>query len=336
MPFDPLNLDSLTYNGIELRRAAALGVQGDGTALGARSGVRPGDSGLTTTLSGSTITVSAGAAWVAYSGQGVYRAALPSAWTGALTAAHATLPRIDLVYLRVWDTDVDASGLRQADVVYLEGAAAATPSAPTPVGTQIYMPLATISVPASGAGSPSVNLAARPVAVAPGGIVPDPAAPGVYAGQYRDSNGGLERYDGTAWWRVTPYRPTITLQTAAQPPFDVLNTFVDFVSGTWAPVTVTVPPSGLVEVIIAGDLRNTNSTASTCYLAWRMSGAFTITASSYNQLLVYGGWLATSRTRLVAGLPTGTITITPQWRISSGSSSTASIQGGELIVRPLP
>jgi hypothetical protein len=93
---------------------------------------------------------------------------------------------IDLVYLRVWDTDVDASGLRKAEAVYLAGTAAASPVAPTPAGTVIYIPLATISVPASGGGSPSVSTAVRPVTVAPGGILPDTSSSGYYAGMYRD------------------------------------------------------------------------------------------------------------------------------------------------------
>ena len=200
MPFDPLDLDALPYNGQELRRAALLGVMGNGTALGARSGVRPGDPGLTTTLAGSTINVSAGAAWVYQPGQGVYRAVLPATWSGSLTAAHATLARIDLVYLRVWDTDVDASGLRQGDVVYLAGTASSTPAAPTPVGTQIYVPLATISVPASGGGSPSVSLAVRPATVAPGGILPSTTAPpSPYVGQYYDDGTNLLRWNGSTW-----------------------------------------------------------------------------------------------------------------------------------------
>lgn len=199
MPFDPLDVNGLTYDGLELRRAALLGVMSNGVALGARGGVRPGDPGLTTTLAGSTINVSAGACWVPYPGQGVYRAVLPAAWSGTLTAAHATLPRIDLVYLRVWDNAVDASGLTTGDVVYLAGTASSTPVAPVPAGTVIYVPLATISVPASGGGAAAVSLAVRPVTVAPGGILPDPAAAGVHAGQYRDTGAGLERYTGSAW-----------------------------------------------------------------------------------------------------------------------------------------
>ncbi|MFD9603326.1 H-type lectin domain-containing protein [Streptomyces sp. NPDC059970] len=205
MPVDVWALDGLTLDGPETRRADSAMVMTNGAAGGSRSGVRPGDPGLTVTLAGSTINVSAGVAMIGYSGQGVYRVAFPSSVSpGTLTAAHATLSRIDLVYLRVWDTAVDGAGLAKGDVVYLAGTASATPSVPTPAGTLVYMPLATISVPAVGGGSPSVSTAARPVTVAPGGIVPDAATPGYYAGQYRDNGAGLERYNGTTWTAAGP------------------------------------------------------------------------------------------------------------------------------------
>lgn len=199
MPFDPLDINTITYDEGELRRAALLGVMANGQVLGGRSGVRPGDPGLTTTLSGTTINVSPGPAWVWHPGQGTYRAALPSAWSGTLQAAHATLSRIDLVYLRVWDTTVDGSGLRQADVVYLPGTPSSTPVAPAPVGTVIYVALATITVPPVGGGSPSVSLAVRPYTVALGGILPDATASGLYVGMFRDNGTDLQRWNGTGW-----------------------------------------------------------------------------------------------------------------------------------------
>ena len=201
MPVDVWAIDTLTFSGLEARLIEAAAVMGDGTALGSRSGVRPGDPGLTVTLAGSTINCSAGVAVVAYSGQGVYRVAFPSSVSpGTLTAAHATLDRIDLVYLRVWDNAVDASGLNKGDIVYLAGTASATPVAPTPAGTQIYMPLANITVPHSGGGSPSVSTAVRPYTTAPGGILPSSTAPGTpYTGQYYDDGTNLLRYNGSGW-----------------------------------------------------------------------------------------------------------------------------------------
>ncbi|MFW3477293.1 hypothetical protein [Streptomyces microflavus] len=200
---DPTWINGIDYDGAELRRVQAMGVMSDGTALGARGGVLPGSGGLAVSLVGSAITVGSGAAWVYRSGQGVYGASLNSGATATLTAAHATLPRVDLVYLRVWDNSVDASGMNKADAVYLAGTASGSPVAPTPAGTQIYLPLATISVPASGGGSPSVNNNVAKT-VAPGGILPDAAAPGYYVGQYRDNGSVLERYNGTVWVAAAP------------------------------------------------------------------------------------------------------------------------------------
>jgi hypothetical protein len=227
MPVDVWAIDSLTLSGLETRLVEALSVMPDGTALGSRSGVRPGDPGLTVTLAGSTINTSAGVAAVAYASQGVYKAAFPSSTSpGTLTAAHATLDRIDLVYLRVWDNSVDASGLNKADIVYLAGTPAASPVAPTPAGTQIYMPLATITVPHSGGGSPSVSTTVRPFTVAPGGILPSTATPtGLYVGQYWDDGTNLRRWNGTTWdtfqkmpGASTAWTPTWTTSTGTHSP----------------------------------------------------------------------------------------------------------------------
>ncbi|MFJ2717401.1 hypothetical protein [Streptomyces sp. NPDC087437] len=201
MPTDPpLWQNTVASNGLQLRRADSLLVMGDGTALGARAGVRPGTGGLTVSLAGSTISVTAGGAFAYRSGQGVYRVVLPSAWSGTLAAAHATYDRRDLVYLRVWDTDVDSSGLRQGDVVYLPGTASATPPLPSPGANEVYVSLAQITVPRSGGGSASVDTSVRPVTVAPGGILPaqttTPA--GAYAGMYWDDGTDLRRYTGSA------------------------------------------------------------------------------------------------------------------------------------------
>lgn len=189
---------SPSYDATDLRRVDALMSMTNGVGVGAQSGIRPGG-GYTTTLASSTISVSAGVAFVYVAGEGMYRVAMTSSWSGTLTAADATYTRIDLVYLRVWDDDVDASGLRQGDIVYLAGTPSATPSAPTPAGTQLYMPLATITVPASGGGSASVSTSIRPVTVAPGGISPYSSQDGFYEGQYRDSGSTLQRYTGSAW-----------------------------------------------------------------------------------------------------------------------------------------
>ncbi|WP_405883679.1 hypothetical protein OG747_36850 [Streptomyces sp. NBC_01384] len=215
----PMFQDTISYTGQNFRDALRSIVMASGTVFGSRSGIRPGDPGLNTTLAGSTISVSAGTAVIA--SHGVYVGVLTSAWSGTLTAAHATLTRIDLVYLRIWDTDFDSTGLRKTDVVYLAGTPSSTPVAPTPGGTEIYLPLATITVPPTGGGSPSVSTAVLPYTVAPGGILPASTAPSTpYTGQYYDNGSDLLRWNGSAWdtyFKIPgawiPYTPVWTAPT---------------------------------------------------------------------------------------------------------------------------
>jgi hypothetical protein len=223
-----------------------------GTVLGSRPGVRPGDQGLAVTLSGATINVAAGVACLYRSGQGLYRAYLAATSPGVLAAANATYTRIDLVYLRVWDTAVDATGLRKADAVYLQGTAQAAPVAPSPGATEIYIPLATITVPPTGGGSPTVNTSVLPVTVAPGGILPvssaaDLALSGTYVGQtrYNTVRGCPEYWTGSAWaaqgdWQS--YTPTWTA--------DTLNPSLGngTISGRWTRIGRTITCVGLLQL----------------------------------------------------------------------------------------
>ncbi|MFE5368219.1 hypothetical protein [Streptomyces mirabilis] len=198
---NPAWIDTVSLNAFLVRRVDSLLVMANGAnPLGARSGVVPGSGGFAVTVSGTTITVGTGITSLYFAGQGVYRIAMTSTSTLTQAAPHATLPRIDLVYLRVWDNSVDGSGLNQADVVYLAGTAASSPVAPTPSGTVIYMPLAQLNVPASGGGSTTVNSTVLPITVAPGGILPASSAPSnPYIGQYYDNGTDLLRWNGSSW-----------------------------------------------------------------------------------------------------------------------------------------
>lgn len=173
---DPWPLPSLAYDEAEFRAFELMRLMADGTARGARAGVRPGDPGFAVSLAGTTVNVTGGvAALYRSSGYGAALAQLAATSPGTLTAAHATFARIDLVYLRVWDTSVDSSGLRKADTVLLTGTPSGSPAVPTPGATEIYLPLATISVPntgGGGTGAATVSQTIRPWTVAPGGILP--------------------------------------------------------------------------------------------------------------------------------------------------------------------
>jgi len=206
---DPLWLPSISYDETELRKMDSALVMADGTALGSRPGIRPGDIGLAVSLAGTTVNVTAGTAALYRSGQGVYRAQLAATSPGTLAAANATFARIDLVYLRVWDTAVDSSGLRKADTVLLTGTPSGSPAIPSPGATEIYIPLATINVPntgGGGTGAATVSTTIRQVTVAPGGILPvtsaaDIAIAGTYTGQarYNTVRACPEYWSGSAW-----------------------------------------------------------------------------------------------------------------------------------------
>lgn len=327
MPVDVWAIDTLTLSGQETRLVEALGVLPDGTALGSRSGVRPGDPGLTVTLAGSTINCSAGAAAIAYTGQGVYKAAFPSSVSpGTLTAAHATLDRIDLVYLRVWDNAVDASGLNKADIVYLAGTPAASPVAPTPAGTQIYIPLATITVPHSGAGSPSVSTAVRPFTVAPGGILPSTATPtGLYVGQFWDDGTNLRRWNGSSWdtWQKAPgastsWTPTWTTSSGTHSP-SYGNATIDcryFKLGRLVMFNMN---------IVFGTTTNFGSGATSAD-NWQFSLPFTSAMTSYP---VAGAWFEAGASRAVSGnAATTSDGLALQFNIGSGAANGTSVSSG--------
>ncbi|MGW8703566.1 hypothetical protein ACWGOK_42820, partial [Streptomyces eurythermus] len=270
---------------------------------------------------------------------GIYRAAFPTTVSvGNYFAPHATLNRIDLVYLRIWDTTVDASGLSKADIVYLAGTAAASPVAPTPSGTQIWMPLANISVLSVSNGSTaSVSTAVRPVTVAPGGILPGTAVPSTpYVGQYRDDGTGLLRWNGSAWRQVNPYAPVVSAQ-ASQPSSFAAGPYTDFPTVNWAPLTFTVPPSGMVWISIGGALQNINSTSATGWLAWRASGGVTEASSEANGLSTLGSRNYSTRRVLRSWTPGASVTLTPQYLFSSVGtlSSVTRATDGLLMVEPV-
>ncbi|MGW5130350.1 hypothetical protein [Streptomyces sp. NPDC004135] len=252
--------------------------------------------------------------------------------------------RKDAVVASVYDAEY-AGGVSEWRLEIIQGAYAASAGAAVrpalPANAQL---LAELAIGPSQTSVAAANITDfRQYAVAAGGIIPvslngapDRLAPGQTL--YLTDQDAFEV--GTLAGprrRVREYlRPSSSLQ-AANPPFNVVATYVDFLSASWAPITVTVPPSGMVRVTISANAENTNTSTSTCHVTWRASGATTLTASAFNSLTAAGGRLAASRTRLITGMTPGqSLTITPQWNISSGSSATATISGGTLEVTPIP
>jgi hypothetical protein len=252
--------------------------------------------------------------------------------------------RKDTVVVSVYDAEY-AGSASEARLEIIQGpyaaSAGATVRGSLPPNAQI---LADISIGPSQTSVAAGNIAdGRQFSVAAGGVLPiigSGAPDRLHPGQvlYLASSDVFEvgQLAGTKRQLREYLRPSSSLQSA-NPPFNVVATYVDFTSSAWAPITVTVPPSGMVRVTISANCENTNTTSSTCHVTWRASGATTVTPSAFNSVTAAGGRLAASRTRLITGMTPGqSLTITPQWNISSGTSSTATISGGTLEVTPIP
>ncbi|GAA1977448.1 hypothetical protein [Kitasatospora viridis] len=187
-------------------RLAPIGTFAPLDATQTRAGVVPGGTPMLLTGSGMTGSLSIGRAIVQGTAtQGAYPVVITAAEPITVANGHASLPRIDSVFLVAYDQLYDTSGQTLAAVVYVQGTAASTPLAPAaPATGTAYLRLWDIAVPAgASAGSPiswgTALTDRRTYTAAVGGITPDGAAVGAYPGQYRDGNGYIERYSGSAW-----------------------------------------------------------------------------------------------------------------------------------------
>lgn len=214
------------------------------------SGVRGGavtNTGFAATIAPLTVVVQTTAAL------GAYIAAFPAGaaeLSKTISAAHATLPRVDAIDVKIFDTEADSSTFRGADIQYNAGTANASPVAPTFTGVGVR--LGTFAVPASGGGNPvwTINPALIGYAGA-GGILEvatDPSNPRIGTVTSNRTTGALKYWNGTAWINLlggfTPVEATeATLQN---------NTTTTFVAGS--PVcglTFVAPPSGAVLITLS-------------------------------------------------------------------------------------
>jgi hypothetical protein len=192
----------LTLSGLLTVNASAA----ENVPLKARGGIVPGGFALTGGTGTMTFTIGTGRAFV-QSGrilQGTYPVTVTDPETLTVPDGDAQYGRIDLVELAVLDDDYDGSGATAAMVRLVQGTPAATPVVPNSPGGSA-LPLYRIAVPAGAsagnggiAWSSAVTNLRYPTA-ALGGIVPASGFDGAYAGQYRDTPGVLQRWDGTAW-----------------------------------------------------------------------------------------------------------------------------------------
>lgn len=166
--------DGVAVTAQQERQARAAGHGGgSGRQLGGRSGFRVGTPSNALTATSTTwtlIPVSAALDPGATTHQGMYGWSSDANVTGAVTAADATNPRKDIVYIQVNDSSAgDGSGATTAPLLYLAGTPGVSPVAPTLPARSFLV--GTISVPVAGGGSPTVALnPARYVAA--GGLLP--------------------------------------------------------------------------------------------------------------------------------------------------------------------
>ncbi|MGZ4587270.1 MAG: hypothetical protein ACXVX9_05665 [Mycobacteriaceae bacterium] len=185
-----------SYSGRMLRQALGvlLGGATSSRPLGGRSGVRPGTSGLgSATSTVWTVNPHAGALDLESStAAGPYLYSVDdTSNTGTVTAADATNPRVDLVYVTLNDpAEGDGSSAPGAVFGYVAGTPADSPT--TPATPARSMALFTISVPKSGTGSPTTTDVA-PFTSAAGAAEP------VRSQAERDA---LVKYDGRTVFRL--------------------------------------------------------------------------------------------------------------------------------------
>ncbi|GAA1152123.1 hypothetical protein F4556_004065 [Kitasatospora gansuensis] len=291
-------------------RLALSALTTPGNALAVNHGCTPGGLTLTglTGADGMKCRIGTGRAVVqGLSEQGSYPVAVTSGETLEFEPGDPTMDRIDLIVLQVYDADYDNSGRTDAVLRVIKGAPAAAPVAPATPGCALALYRVLVKANASVANGgiawavDGVKVDVRHYTAALGGILPprDPAFSGVYAGQYRDNGGRLERWDGTAWrpnpgavglpsapgvyagqyrdtgdrmerwdgsaWRPYPI-PTALAYTADAGYTTGVTTFVEYLADTptnsTLAVTFLAPPSGRVAVSVGArfDLLGTTAT----------------------------------------------------------------------------
>ncbi|WP_053161377.1 hypothetical protein [Streptomyces caatingaensis] len=142
---------------------------------------------------------------------GAYPVYVPETTSITFADGDAGNPRVDLVVLRIYDDQQDASGRTGAVIEIVPGLPAAYPVAPAVPAA--CLPLAEVFVKAgasTGNGGIDWSTAVidrRQATVAVGGIIPADRGvsyPGAYPGQYRDNGRGLQRWDGKSWRDMRP------------------------------------------------------------------------------------------------------------------------------------
>ncbi|MDX2559969.1 hypothetical protein PV371_09935 [Streptomyces sp. TX20-6-3] len=211
-----------------------------------RSGVLPGSyEGLyrlagfwTYGSSAMTATVSEGRGVIQGEiSQGVYPVTLPTSETITFAPGDAQYGRIDLLVVKVYDNLYDSSNRNEAKIEIIQGVPGQTPQAPAVPPRSL--PLYEVTVPAGvSAGNGGIPWASalkdlRTPVVSLGGILPveGPVLPGAYPGQYQDSGGALQRWDGGAWVSYPSVLGGIVPNSASTTPASYTGQYRDSADG---------------------------------------------------------------------------------------------------------
>ncbi|MFD6248906.1 hypothetical protein [Streptomyces roseolus] len=211
-----LQSDGQTREDTRITLAALLtpsGQSAEESPLRSRAGIVPGGFALT---GGSPMQAIVGTGRAIVQGkdtaQGAYLVAVTAPETLTVEDGNAQYDRIDLIELAVVDDAYDRTGTTEAVVRLVKGEPSATPVAP-PSGVGSVLQLYAVKVPkGTSAGTGGIAWGTSAVTplhwpvVALGGIMPTSGYKGAYVGQYRDTSGLLQRWDGTAW---VPYPKAI-------------------------------------------------------------------------------------------------------------------------------
>lgn len=261
-----------TYSGRLIRQASNSPIFSGATAsrpLGARSGVRPGTSTSTVTVTSATqfsVASFAGVADLETAVEaGPYEFAFNTAATGSINAAAGSARR-DLVSVTISDpAESDGSSTPGVAITYTAGTAGTGVDPAVPARS---FAIARLNVPAAGGGNPTVTWIA-PYAVAAGGVMPIDTlanlstAPG-YLGQYAHvasdttlTNNGTWVFVGTAdgaWANAGGWVPYAGASVAAS---------LSATAGTFTMAAdARVSRTGSVVTVHIGGTRSTNIDAS--------------------------------------------------------------------------
>lgn len=149
--------------------------------------------------------------------------------------------------------------------------------------------------------------------------------------------GRLEIYHNGSWLAWPPI-PVQSFQVS-DAPYNQTQVTVDYSNAAWPRPQFVVPPSGRAYITVSASIANYNTDTSTIWAAWRATGSlgYSFVDLSRTGLSAQAVRVVGSKRTLLTGLTPGeTITIVPQWNISSGSASKAETSSGAILIEPAP